>query len=250
MAHWQIRVDWSRSSERIIIMAARCADAPAGRWRFVAWDPKAARAIGGDTGFEKDPGAKFEIESHAAQAADILADQIPAHPLAVQAEAAQSDLEAWRRVGGMGQVRDGCRAALRRKYRAVDKLLVEARRVQAGKTKTTVAGKKGVEGGHPDIAVRASTIDDARRGDKRYHRAAKTPPGAGNAPLRRAGGMEGHTAITTARARGSFQGGGGVGMTSRRNRTNIHTLFLWLKNISPYSHDPPASHRTASARPK
>ena len=165
MTIWQIRVDWNRSSSSFVIMAARRADAPAGREYYIAWDTN--RGAGDGRDWEKIkglPGAREEVESVASQAADLLAGQTPPHPLAAAADDAARDLEAWRRVEAMttghlalitdregaGKSRarawqavaklaaSGSRVAMRRKFRAVDNLLAEARR-QARESKSRAA---------------------------------------------------------------------------------------------------------------
>lgn len=132
MTIWQIRVDWNRSSSSFVIMAARRADAPAGREYYIAWDTNRGAGDGRDWEKIKDlSGAREEVESVANRAADILADKTPTHPLAVAADDARRDLATWHRV-----------EALHRKYKNIDLLLAEARR-QARKSKSKAAGKKG-----------------------------------------------------------------------------------------------------------
>jgi len=162
-----IRVDWGRSSERFIVARWRRSEsAPPAAWRHLAWDVERGAPAGGDAGdIVKTRAAKFEIESCAADAAAILAGQDePPHPLAAAADDAARDLEAWRRVEAMttghlalitdregaGKSRarawqavaklaaSGSRVAMRRKFRAVDNLLAEARR-QARESKSKAA---------------------------------------------------------------------------------------------------------------
>lgn len=131
MSHWQVRIDWNRSLNWLVIMGARrCVGGKPGQWHFVAWDVARATAIGGDMSLKKKPDVLAELRSRASQAADILAGQTPTHPLAVAADDARRDLATWHRV-----------EALHRKYKNIDLLLAEARR-QARKSKSRAGSKK------------------------------------------------------------------------------------------------------------
>ncbi|HQL86528.1 MAG: hypothetical protein BWX73_00309 [Lentisphaerae bacterium ADurb.Bin082] len=201
MPKLEIKVIWDLSWERVIIMAARRADAPTESWHVVAWEVERSEAIAGAWKIERDPEAQRELGACAIKAADRLCGIVPTQPQIVKAETAWRDWIAWlnidvtimRRLKDIEEWPEGqdkrrtrhwlilkretssalCKA-LSAKWEAIDALVIEAGR-RADGTKTSGSQKKG--DGEPSegcaqwltfISISTPAALAQRRGD-RFH---------------------------------------------------------------------------------